>query len=44
MARNDRRRDDLMRHQGYRVLRFWNNEVMENLPGVLEAINAALDA
>ena len=24
--------------QGYRVLRFWNNEVLQNLDGVLEAI------
>jgi very-short-patch-repair endonuclease len=23
---------------GYRVIRFWNNEVMENLDGVLQAI------
>lgn len=23
---------------GYRVIRFWNNEVMENLEGVVEAI------
>jgi very-short-patch-repair endonuclease len=31
------RTEVLMRH-GYRVLRFWNNEVMDNLPGVLETI------
>jgi len=23
---------------GYRVLRFWNNEIIENLPGVLQVI------
>jgi very-short-patch-repair endonuclease len=28
----------------YRVLRFWNNEVFENLDGVLEAIVRALRA
>jgi len=27
-----------MEEQGYTVLRFWNNEVNENLEGVLEAI------
>ena len=27
---------------GYRVLRFWNNEVLENLEGVLEAVGGAL--
>lgn len=29
--------------QGYRVLRFWNNEVNENVLGVLETILAALE-
>ena len=28
--------------QGYRVLRFWNNEVLGNLDGVLQVISAAL--
>ena len=32
---------ELARH-GYRVVRFWNGEVMENLPGVLEAIQREL--
>ena len=27
---------------GHRVLRFWNNEVLENLPGVLQAIQQEL--
>jgi len=31
-----------IQRQGYRVLRFWNNEVLENLPGLLEAIKMAL--
>jgi very-short-patch-repair endonuclease len=30
--------------QGYRVLRFWNNEVLENTSGVLLAIDRAIDA
>ena len=25
---------------GYRVLRFWNNEVLENMDGVLEMLHA----
>ena len=28
--------------RGYRVLRFWNNEVMHNLPGVLQVIQQDL--
>ena len=28
---------------GYRVIRFWNNEVIENLGGVLQTIRAAVD-
>ncbi|MFL5062904.1 MAG: DUF559 domain-containing protein, partial [Xanthobacteraceae bacterium] len=27
----------------YRVLRFWNNDVLGNIDGVLETIAAALD-
>ena len=30
--------------RGYRVLRFWNNEVLDNLDGVLEAILGALSS
>ena len=30
--------------RGYRVLRFWNNEVLQNTDGVIERIRAALDA
>jgi very-short-patch-repair endonuclease len=30
--------------RGYRVIRFWNNEVMDNLDGVLETIRRELDA
>jgi very-short-patch-repair endonuclease len=28
--------------EGYRVLRFWNNDLVENLEGVMETIYAAL--
>lgn len=30
--------------QGYRVLRFWNNEVLENIEGVMAEIVVAIDA
>jgi very-short-patch-repair endonuclease len=29
---------------GYRVLRFWNNDILENMSGVLSAIDAAVNA
>jgi very-short-patch-repair endonuclease len=29
---------------GYRVLRFWNNDVLENISGVLATIDAAVNA
>jgi very-short-patch-repair endonuclease len=38
----DIRRTRWLEAQGFRVLRFWNNEVMENLAGVLQTIEAAL--
>ena len=34
----DRERDRRLSEKGYAVLRFWNNEVLENLDGVLEVI------
>lgn len=38
----DQRRDAWLAANGYRVLRFWNNEVMQNLPVVLERIGELL--
>ena len=35
---DEKRTRDLNRH-GYRVIRFWNNEVLGNLEGVLETIS-----
>ena len=32
---------DLSSSEGYRVLRFWNNEVLGNIDGVLEMIQSA---
>ena len=40
----DEQRDTYLRNNGFRVLRFWNNEIFENRDGVLETIQNALDA
>ena len=40
----DARRTAFIEGQGYRVIRFWNNEVLENIEGVLVIISAALKA
>ena len=34
----DKERDKWFEGQGYKVLRFWNNEIIENLTGVLDNI------
>ena len=39
----DARRTLFLNAQGYRVLRFWNNEVIDNLDGVLTMIEEVLD-
>ncbi|MDD2321053.1 MAG: DUF559 domain-containing protein [Geobacteraceae bacterium] len=36
----DERRDACLRRNGFAVLRFWNNEVFENIDGVLALIRA----
>jgi very-short-patch-repair endonuclease len=41
-ARVDKLRDDHLRQHGFRVLRFWNNDVMKNLDGVTHEISSAL--
>ncbi|WP_404336296.1 endonuclease domain-containing protein [Sphingomonas sp. MMS12-HWE2-04] len=38
----DRPRSDLIEAEGYTLIRFWNNDVAENLDGVLQAISAKL--
>jgi very-short-patch-repair endonuclease len=35
-------RDAWLQAQGFQVLRFWNNEVLQNIDGVLETIAAEL--
>jgi very-short-patch-repair endonuclease len=36
--KKDFERDKWLKEQGYTVLRFWNNEVLTNINGVLEVI------
>ena len=38
----DHERDSWLRSQGYTVLRFWNNELMNEMEGVLEKIRLTL--
>ncbi len=38
----DQNRDSWLRAQGYRVLRFWNNQLMHEIENVLEQIRLAL--
>jgi very-short-patch-repair endonuclease len=42
--KRDAVRDRWLAGQHYRVLRFWNNDVLGNMDGVLEMIAAALPA
>ena len=35
---HDRARDAFLAEEGYKILRFWNNDVMSNRDGVLEMI------
>ena len=42
-SQRDRVRDKWLVDHGYRVMRFWNNDVMRNMDGVLETIAMALD-
>ena len=39
---HDRQRTDYLESQGYRVLRFWNNDVLGNMDSVLETLTLAL--
>jgi very-short-patch-repair endonuclease len=40
----DERRTAFLQSKGYRVLRFWNNEILNNVEGVAQMIIAALAA
>jgi very-short-patch-repair endonuclease len=39
---HDARRAAWLKSQGFRVLRFWNNDVLRNTSGVLETIASEL--
>jgi len=40
--KKDRARDEYLTKQGYRVMRFWNSDLDQNLEGVLESILAEI--
>jgi very-short-patch-repair endonuclease len=41
-SKRDEVRDHYLAERGYRVLRYWNNDVLSNLQGVLESIAGEL--
>jgi very-short-patch-repair endonuclease len=41
-VKRDETRSLFLTSEGYRVLRFWNNEVMANIDGVLEVVHNAI--
>jgi len=42
VAETDKVRTRWLESQGYRVLRVWNNDITQNIEGVLEAIHSAV--
>ena len=42
LSRSDKRRDRYLMARGWRILRFWNNEILLNHAGVLQIIAEAL--
>ena len=42
-SRYDDERTNWLESEGFRVLRFWNNQVLEEMDSVLDAILAALE-
>jgi len=42
-ATHDAIRDGVLKREGFRVLRFWNSDVRQNLDGVTASIRAALE-
>ena len=39
---SDKNRDAWLKAEGFKVLRFWNNDIFENLEGILEVIRKRL--
>jgi very-short-patch-repair endonuclease len=42
-SERDSDRTKLIEAEGYRVLRFWNNDVLQNMPGVCEYLHMILN-
>jgi len=40
-SESDRIRDSYLKEQGFRVMRFWNHDILSNVQGVLEMIRAS---
>jgi len=43
-SQRDKLRDAFLLSEGYRVLRFWNSDVLGNIDGVLETILTSLNS
>ncbi|MDP2653431.1 MAG: DUF559 domain-containing protein [Candidatus Omnitrophota bacterium] len=41
-SQSDHLRDEWLKQQGFQVLRFWNNDVLKNMDGVLQRIKECL--
>jgi very-short-patch-repair endonuclease len=41
-SKQDKNRDEFLESQGFKVLRFWDNEVLNNINGVVETIQEAI--
>lgn len=39
----DKERTEFFEHEGYRVIRFWNNDINKNLEGIYKKILESLD-
>lgn len=44
LSENDAARDQWLKKQGFRVLRFWNNDVLRNTDAVLEVIKRGTES
>jgi len=42
--KEDEDRDEWLEDEGFTVLRFWNNEVLDNIDGVLKEIRGKIDS
>ena len=41
--KKDQEREKWLKEKGYQILRFWNNDVLTNIEGVLERIKETLE-